>query len=391
MRPAAAQVHALILALGASLGLIATVCGDDSTLPQPYTRIAQPSPRHFRLEVASRRFQAPGKPDIWLAGMVHDGSPDFFLKVEDFLKTQPLVLLEDANNTLPNPPGKDATDEEKKKWTKQALEYAGEIVQGYHKEFKVYPESLDAVFFTLEPGSEWAFDLRTALTDGWGHPVAYKKTDDGYELSSDGAPGLTVTHTETWHWTNLDENRAEHADNLGLLEQSNGGLTFDHSNFLFCDMLVTEYDKRIKALPKEKAGSILSALYAAFHSPTTFNSKEYDDDVQVQRFLILEASGVPHIPQALHPEGEDRVTLTERNDVVWAELQRRIAANQPVCALYGAAHLYDLEQRLTGAGYAAVETRWLTPFEADLSKSKITDAQIAEIEDDAKTGRMGYY
>ena len=388
-------VRVPLLALGAGLltALGAPGQNDNSSLPQPYTRIIESSPRHYRIEVASRRFEAPGKPTVWLAGMVHDGSPDFFLKVQDFLKTQPLVLLEDDNNTLPNPPGADASDDEKKKWTKQALNYAGELVEGYRTEFTTYPDSLDSVLFALEPTSEWAFSLRTCMTDAWGHAITYKKTDHGYELQSGGPgdgttdPDLTVTHTPFWQWTDIDENRSKHSDSLGLLDQSNGGLTFDHPNFLFCDMLATEYKRRLKALPRE--GS--DPYFANKNAPLTFDVKKYAHDVQVQRFKILEAAGESHIPQVLDAKGEVHLTIIERNDVVWAEISRRIAASQPVCALYGAAHLYDLETRLVGEGYTPAETRWLPVFEADLTQSKITDAEIAEIQDDARSGRMGYY
>lgn len=380
----------VFLALGLLVLGAPGVRGDD---PSPYTRIIEFAPRHFRIEVAWRHFQAPGKPDVWLAGMVHDGSPDFFLKVNELLKAQPVVLIEDDNSEVSEPPAAGATDEEKKSWTKQALKFLGELVEGYHQEFKVYPESFESVLFALEPTSEWAFDMRMCMTDAWGHPIVYQKTGSGYSVHSAGDGGgddssLTVAHTANWQWTSIDENRSSHSDHLGLLDQSNGGLTFDHPNFYFCDMLVGEYNRRIKAAPKERT----TPYFTAEDALNSFDEKKYPHDMQLQRFRILEASGAPHIPEVMHPEGEDHVTLIERNDVVWAEVSRRIAAAQPVCVLYGAAHLYDLEQRLvTQEGYSPGETQWLAVFEVDLSKSKITDAEMAEIEDDAKSGRMGYY
>ena len=378
------------LLLGFGILLSQAAHGDD---PAPYSRIIEDKPRHFRIETASRHFQAPGKPDVWLAGMVHDGSPDFFLKVNEFLKTQPLVLIEDDNSEIGEPPDTGATDVEKKKWTRQALKFLGKLVEGYHQEFEVYPESFDSVIFALEPTSEWAFDMRMCMTDAWGHPIAYHKTDSGYSVHSAGNgagndPSLTVTASANWQWTTIDENRSSHSDSLGLLDQSNGGLTFDHPNFYFCDMLAGEYKRRIKAVPKART----TPYFTNEDAPNSFDEKKYPHDKQVQRFLILEASGVPHIPEVTHPEGEDHVTLMERNDVVWAEVFKRIAEAQPVCVLFGAAHLYDLEQRLVAQeGYAPTETQWSTVFEVDLSKSKITDAEIAAIEADAQAGRMGYY
>jgi hypothetical protein len=366
------------------------VRGDE---PAPYTRIIEDSPRHFRIEVAWRHFQATGKPDVWLSGMVHDGSPDFFVKVEELLKTQPLVLLENDNSDIPEPPGPSATVDEKKAWTKKALQFLGELVEGYHHEFKVFPDSFDSVLYALDPASEWAFDMRACMTDGWGHPIAYQKTNDGYSVHSagDGSgndPALTVVHTANWSWTTINEDRVKDTDSLGLLDQSNGGLTFDHPNFYFCDMLVSEYNRRVQAASRDRS----TPYFIAQDAPNAFDEKKYPHDMQVRRFRILEASGVPHIHEVMDPAGEDHVTLIERNDVVWAEVSRRIAESQPVCILYGAAHLYDLEQRLVRQeGYSPIGTQWMTVFEADLSNSKITDAEIAAIKDDAKSGRMGYY
>ena len=373
----------------ALLGMLSARAAD----PQPYTRIDTLSPRHYRIEVAWRMFHAAGKPDILLAGMVHYGSPDFYVNVQELLQAQPAVLIEDINCDVPERPAATATDDEKRQWTKIALQFAGEMIEGYNAQFKCLPVSFDPVFFTLEPGSAWSFELRRCLTDGWGHAVAYRKTATGYEISSTGGgtapdPALTLTHTATWRWTDLNENRVKNKDNLGLLDQSNGGLTFDHANFHFCDMLISEYNRRVQALPKTHT----SPYFTARDAPHAFNETKYPNDLQVRRFLVLAAAGTPHLPESTHPEGEDHVTLTERNDVVWAEIVRRIATREPVCALYGAGHLYDIEERLVAQqGYTPGETRWLPVFDVDLSKSKITDAEIAAILDDARSGRMGYY
>ncbi len=104
-------------------------------------------------------------------------------------------------------------------------------------------------------------------------------------------------------------------------------------------------------------------------------ARKYPGNRALQRFLILAAVGVPHAQEVLNATGEDHLVLIERDDVIWADLQRRIGAGQPTCALYGAAHMYDLEHRLvTQEGYTPAETRWLPVFEADIRNSKITDA-----------------
>jgi hypothetical protein len=215
-------------------------------------------------------------------------------------------------------------------------------------------------------------------------------TKTGFEIKSAGDtpqpdPDLTVTNTENWQWTNLDESRSGNADSLGLLDQSNGGIDFNHPNFYFCDMLAAEYDRRVAALPKNELDQPESPLRKTL-------DKKYHDDVQVQRFIILETAGTPHIAEVLDPKGEDHVTLRERNDVVWAELLRRFNASTPITVLYGAAHMYDLQRRLTTqAGYVLTETRWTPVFDVDLTGSKITKAEIAGLKDDAKAGRMGFY
>jgi len=65
---------------------------------------------------------------------------------------------------------------------------------------------------------------------------------------------------------------------------------------------------------------------------------------------------------------------------------------QPVCVFFGAAHMYDLQNRLmTQQGYTLAETRWTPDFEVDLSSSKISTADAAAIKADAVAGRFGCY
>ncbi len=70
--------------------------------------------------------------------------------------------------------------------------------------------------------------------------MTYRRTEKGFELSSTcgGSPSaaLSVTHAPLWRWTDIDEHRVKDRDSTGLVDQSNGGLSFNHDNFYFCDM-----------------------------------------------------------------------------------------------------------------------------------------------------------
>ena len=107
-----------------------------------------------------------------------------------------------------------------------------------------------------------------------------RRTDTGYELTSMGGgiepdPTLTITSADPWEWTNLSEDRVKNTDRLGLIDQSNGGLTYDNANFHFCDMLATEYKRRLAALPKART----SPYFLAMDAHREFDHRKYPHDM----------------------------------------------------------------------------------------------------------------
>jgi hypothetical protein len=358
--------------------------------PDLCTRVVELSPRKYRLEVAWRTFHATGKPDVLLAGMVHLGSPDFYEHAQEILASQPFILYENTSSIVPEPPEPEASDDEKKTWTKSALTYVAELVLGYQVRFRTYPDSIDVLAWALKPNSIYIRDLRKCMTDGWGHPVTYTKTESGFLLSSNGIgitpdPDLTLDRAPYWRWNAAGsaDQPNKFARSYGLMGQLDGGIDYDHPNFHGIDMPGDQYHQLMAAAKPNPAPH-----FAATDTPGDFESRKYPNDIDLRRFVFVELNGTAR-HQPLEPQSEDYVTFIERNDVVWAALCRRIAKSEPTCVFYGAGHDGDLEQRLVGEqGYAPGETQWLAVCDADLSKSQVTDAEIASMKSKAQLGQL---
>ena len=71
----------------------------DLPAPQAYTRIASPDTNTSQLQIAARKFvpEHDAGPVIWLAGVMHVGEPQYYQALQHFLETQTVVLYEGVN------------------------------------------------------------------------------------------------------------------------------------------------------------------------------------------------------------------------------------------------------------------------------------------------------
>jgi len=73
------------------------------TPPEPYLRVARDTNGTTFLQVALRRFTPPrrGQPELWLAGVAHLGTPEYYQELQTFLDATPLVLYEGIGGNRP--------------------------------------------------------------------------------------------------------------------------------------------------------------------------------------------------------------------------------------------------------------------------------------------------
>ena len=64
------------------------------------------------IELVSRRYEANGKPDLWLVGVAHIADASFYEEINSLLDPMDIVLFESVRPTGSRPPGGD-TDEER--------------------------------------------------------------------------------------------------------------------------------------------------------------------------------------------------------------------------------------------------------------------------------------
>ena len=67
--------------------------------PAPYTRVFRPDTNTVQLQIAVRRFAAPGRraPELWLVGVSHIGDREYSRRLQDLLDERTIVLYEGVN------------------------------------------------------------------------------------------------------------------------------------------------------------------------------------------------------------------------------------------------------------------------------------------------------
>jgi hypothetical protein len=80
---------------------------------------------------------------------------------------------------------------------------------------------------------------------------------------------------------------------------------------------------------------------------------------------------------------EGKVILDDRNELVWADLQKRLGTAPPqrIAIFYGAAHMADFARRLHEVGYTAGDVTWSTTLSADPRRAGVDEATMKSLRD----------
>ncbi|HIN09200.1 MAG TPA: hypothetical protein EYM64_01330, partial [Phycisphaerales bacterium] len=78
------------------------------------------------LDLASRRYTADGKPDVWLIGVAHIAEQSFYDEVTALLDEMDIVLYESVRPTGSRPPS-GSTEEEQVQSTRKSLAFVADV------------------------------------------------------------------------------------------------------------------------------------------------------------------------------------------------------------------------------------------------------------------------
>ncbi|HKQ36681.1 MAG TPA: hypothetical protein VJ063_01310 [Verrucomicrobiae bacterium] len=286
-----------------------------STNIPPYLRIAHPATNLSELQVAVRQFlpQSQSQPVVWLVGASHVGESNYYGRLQKLLNSQDLVLFEGV--------------------TDRASRAAG------RKTFQRGDEDLGSLQNTMAESLGLAFQL-DAINYERPH---FRNSDLTIEqiaqlIAKEGPPGGDKQSKTAKEFQNL-------------LEMMQGDS--------LVATLVSAGMKLIGSSPKLQA---------------------------MMKLMMIEVlgrfKGDMSQFQGLPPEWQRLIEILvhARNEAVLKDLQTEIGKPAPpksIAVFYGAAHMEDMQRRLTRElGYRPGREEWLPAFSVDVAKAQISDAEL---------------
>lgn len=293
--------------------------------PAPYIRAAHGPDGTAELEVALRAFKpARGRgPTVWLVGVTHLGTAEYYARLQRFLDAQGLVLFEGVGAT--------------------------------NKSFALQREA----GFNLQAALAKALGLEFQLHAIDYTPQHFQNSDlsvaELARIFSNAPPGTPDTPgTPSLPGTPGGEPRSGQG----------GGAEFDH---LLAAMQGTGF-----------LGALARVTVALLEASPRLQAA-------AQIVLLEVLSGLPNdLPQmpGLPPGFQNllRVLIEERNEKVVEDVRHALDAKQPprsIAIFYGAGHMTDLEARLRSTlGYRPAVERWMTALAVNPERSGLSARQL---------------
>ena len=362
------------------------------------------------LDLASRRYTADGKPDVWLIGVAHIAEQSFYDEVTALLDEMDIVLYESVRPTGSRPPS-GSTEEEQVQSTRKALAFVANVAKQCAENSNNMPATLLDVIIeaALLDGrlSGWVED---ASVDAWGRPFSLQveestKTITILSFGSDGAIGGTGAASdlkesrivkikrggldsveESKQKNNIQQELADAMD----LEFQLEALSYEDPNWFCSDLTMDEVKTKLieqgadTSLLEMITGESFSAQIATSMMKLIpmLDSLAGGGIRETAKLLMIELLSMPDSDQlleGLEPELA-HVIIVERN----TELLNDLAATMGIAedlstigVLYGAGHMPDLSRRLRSRfGYAPAEERWFKTMSVDPSASLIGEKDL---------------
>ena len=364
------------------------------------------------LEIASRKYCAEGKPDLWLVGVSHVANEAFYADIELLLDDLDVVLYESVRPDGARPPA-NTTPEQAVKSTKASMEFVADMGVKVAEEFGTMPESIDDIIVDSSlidrRFSGWIDD---ASVDAWNRPFALQVYPEEsafglWSYGSDGAIGgegyaadifvkrsvtLKDVFAEGVVETQADETvniQAEFADMLELEFQLDS-LPYEEPNWFCSDLTIGEVNKLLHqkgadtAVIDSLSGATITAKFSAslMRLVPMLDSLAGGGVVETVKLLMIELLSMDdsmELSSEMQPELME-VIIVDRNTEVLKDIAvtlEIVEGVQSIGVLYGAGHMDDFHQRLEILfDYKPTEECWFTAMSVNPSKSLLDEKEF---------------
>lgn len=367
---------------------------------QPWTASRTDADGRMVLETATRTFTRDGAPSITLVGVAHIGTADYYKGVQAILDAHDLVLYESVYPTgAAAPGGSDAASRVAS--TRASMLWLRDRIDATWRADRAVP-TIDRVaqHAGIDDSRAPAW-IKAASIDAWGQPLTIIALDDGFSLVSLGADGRIGGSGEDADLRLLQRSRQPKADGDGLqrelarmlgLEFQLDRINYAQPAWVVSDMTFAQLEQAFKrrgvtdgmvqgslrggGLSGDAIGTVMTIL--KFMDAASGGSAS-----EAVKVLMVQVLGSKTAAQGDMLGEEGKVILDDRNEVVWADLQQRLAAAPPqrIAIFYGAAHMADFARRLVESGYTAGEVTWSTTLSADPRRAGIDEATMKSLRD----------
>ena len=390
---------------------MATLLQDTGSLvesSQDWTRKTQGDNR-VSLELVSRRYEAEGKPNLWLIGVAHIADASFYDEVTLLLDEMDIVLYESVRPTGSRPPS-GVTDEERIESTSKSLEFVADIAKRSAEETGIFPLGIEDVIVSAASFdrrlSSWVED---ASIDAWGRPFSLQVDQENntitcwsfgsdfkvggvgsaQDLSSKRTIVISKNPTHAVHDDKDKGIQADMADVLGLEFQLDA-LSYEDPNWFCSDLTIGEVEAKLIERGADPAilGAITGESFTAKIASGMMKLIPMLDMLtgggirETARLLMIELLTMPNSDQML--EGIEpelaHVIIVDRNTEVLNDIAATIEIVENVSTigiLYGAGHMNDMAERLyTLFGYVPVEDRWFISMSVNPNDSLLDESDL---------------
>ncbi|GJM20018.1 MAG: hypothetical protein DHS20C14_22310 [Phycisphaeraceae bacterium] len=358
-----------------------------------YIRSTEGEGGSARLETAARVFEDARGRRVALVGATHVGDPGYYDELEDLLNGYELVLYEGVGPAWRDI-GHDASDAVRVRYTRARMHDAGAQLAADYRH-GVRSKTRDEWLGTHAPFRRRAFE--TALTDGWGNPVAVaidtgakrytllslgadgRAGGDGHDADIERSGSLVLANEPNPDDDAIQRRLAEAAGLAFQLEEVDyTPRSWQNSDATIAELWNVEAESLLSDEPGDGEGgsdplfSLLSGesgLAKVMGSVLGFIGRSERSSF-LFRVMLVEMLGNADEAMLAAGLGEEmaEMLLTRRNEIVMRDLADTLGSDDApasIAVFYGAAHLPDLQERLEARGFKPVSTTWHPAVTAD--------------------------
>ncbi len=352
------------------------------------------------LETATRTFTRPGAPAITLVGVAHIGTADYYKGLQAILDAHDLVLYESVYPTgAAAPGGSDAAARVAS--TRASMLWLRDLVDATWRADGAVPTIDRVAQHAGADDSRCPAWIKAASVDAWGQPLAIITLDDGFSLVSLGADGRIGGSGEDADLRLLQRSRKPKADGDGLqrelarmlgLEFQLDRIDYAQPGWVVSDMTFAQLEKAFERRGVTDGmvqGSLRGGGLSGDAIGTVMTIVKFMDAAsggsasEAVKLLMVQVLGNRAATDGAMLGEEGKVILDDRNELVWADLQKRLGTAPPqrIAIFYGAAHMADFARRLHEVGYTAGEVTWSTTLSADARRAGVDEATMKSLRD----------